>query len=159
LETISKAVQAGDDTIQDVGTRVLGEWMTADVAPALLEIATNPATDKYHVRALRGYLRVARQAVMSPSERLEMCRNALEIATRPDERNLVIDALKRSPSIESLELAASLINEEGSKDAAIEAVVSIGERLKNAARLAGSQALEAEPPAELEERVHALTAP
>ena len=37
LETIAGAVKNGDDELQDVGTRVLGEWMTADAAPVLLE--------------------------------------------------------------------------------------------------------------------------
>ncbi len=52
LQTIAAAVKTGDPELQDVGTQALGEWMTADAAPVLLEIAKSGAPDKYKV--LRG---------------------------------------------------------------------------------------------------------
>ena len=60
--------------------------MTADAAPVLLEITKGSAADKYRVRALRGYLRIARQQKMPDAERLAMFRQGLELAKRPEER-------------------------------------------------------------------------
>ena len=50
-----------DPATKDAATRVLGEWLNTDAAPALLEIAKNDPEKKYQIRALRGYIRIARQ--------------------------------------------------------------------------------------------------
>jgi len=164
LETITRAVKSGDEQMQDVGTRVLGEWMTADAAPVLLEITKDPSNKKYQVRALRGYLRIARQLKQLPDEqRIAMARQALEIAQRPEERELALDVLKRCPSAESIELASSLVGDKELGDRAVETAIFIGEKIKDkdpaAAKSAGQKALEASPPKELADRARALTAP
>ena len=37
--------------LQDTGTRLLGDWMTADAAPVLLDLVKNSHEDKYQLRA------------------------------------------------------------------------------------------------------------
>lgn len=164
LETISVAVKSGDEQLQDVGTRALGEWMTADAAPVLLEITKDPSSKKYQVRALRGYLRIARQLKQLPDEqRIAMAREALELAERVEERELALDVLKRCPSVESIELASSLVDDTEIRDSAVETAIFIGEKIKDkepvAAKAAGQKALETSPSKELADRARALTAP
>jgi HEAT repeat protein len=159
LQTIAEAAKSNDAELQDVATRVLGEWMTADAAGPLYDIA---ATDhRYKTRALRGYLRIARQLDIPDSERLDMCRKALAIAERDEERALALEAMKRCPSPESIKLATALVADAELRDRAVEAAVFIGEQIKDsdpaAARAAGQKALEASPPRELAERARALT--
>ena len=105
LETITAAVKGGDAPLYDAGTRVLGEWMTVDAAPALLDMATDPANKKFQVRALRGYLRLARQFPMPDEARAEMCKQALAAASRVEEQKLVMDIVARYPSYETLAIA------------------------------------------------------
>lgn len=163
LETIADVLKSGDEQLQDVGTKVLGEWMTADAAPVLLEVTSDPSAKKYHVRALRGYLRIARQLKIPDEDRIAMCRKALEIAQRPEERELALDALKRSPSKEAVELASSLLDDNEVRERAVETAIFIGEQIKEkdpaAAKAAGQKALEASPPKELAERARALVSP
>jgi hypothetical protein len=164
LETIAESVKNGDEQLQDVGTQVLGEWMTADAGPVLLEISKNPGNKKYQVRALRGYLRLARQLKQLPDEqRIAMAREALAIAQRQEERELALDVLKRCPSAESIELASSLVDDAELRDRAVEAAIFIGEKIKDkdpaAAKSAAEKALEASPPKELADRARALTSP
>lgn len=164
LETISEAVKNGDDNLKDVGTRVLGEWMTADAGPVLLEISQDPDSKKYQVRALRGYLRIARQLKQLPdSERIAMAREALKVAQRQEERELAIDVLERCPSAESIELATSLVDDEQLRPRAVQAAIFIGEKIKDkepaAAKAAAEKALKASPPQELADRAKALTSP
>ena len=164
LRTIAMAAKTGDDELQDAATRVLGQWMTADAAPVLLEITKDPSSKKYHVRALRGYLRIARQLKQLPDrERIAMAREALEIAQRPEERELALDVLKRCPSAEAVELASSLLDDAELRQRAVEAAVFIGEKIKEtdpaAAKTAGQKALEAAPSGELADRARALTSP
>ncbi len=102
LDAIAAAMKSGDPDLQDIGSRALGAWMSVDAAPVLLEIAKNTHDDKFQVRALRGYIRFARQFATSPRKRAEMCQTALDAATRPEERKLVLTVLGQHPSVEAL---------------------------------------------------------
>ena len=159
LDTVAEAAKSDNAELQDVGTRVLGEWMTADAAGPLYEIASSE--HKYKTRALRGYLRIARQLNLPDRERLAMCRKALAIAERPQERELALDAMKRSPSAEAVELASSLLDDREIRDRAVETAIFIGEAIKDtdpaAAKSAGEKALEAQPSGEFAKRARALT--
>jgi HEAT repeat protein len=158
LETIAAAAQGDDQELQDAGTRVLGEWMTADAAPHLYKIASSD--NAYKTRALRGYLRIARQLDIPDAQRLDMCRKALAIAERTDERSLALEAMKRCPSAESIKLATSLVDDAQLRQRAVETAIFIGERIKDtdpdAAAAAAEKALQASPPRELAERARAL---
>jgi HEAT repeat protein len=161
LRTIAAAAKTGEVPLQDAATRELGQWMTADAAPHLLEIAS--ADHKFKVRALRGYLRIARQLNMTDAQRLAMCRKALAVAERADERQLALEAMKRCESAEAVELASSLLSDEQLRDRAVEAAIFIGEKIKDkdpaAAKSAGEKALQAAPQGEFAERARALTSP
>jgi HEAT repeat protein len=159
LATIAAAAKSDDAQLQDAGTRVMGEWMTADAAEPLYEIASSD--HRYKTRALRGYLRIARQLDLPDDERLAMCRKALKIAERPDERKLALDALKRCASAEAIELASALIDDRELRQPAVETAIFIGEKIKStdpaAAKTAGEKALEADASGELADRARALT--
>lgn len=125
LETVVDAARGADDAICDAATRLLGQWSTADAAPAMLKLARTLTNDKYKVRALRGYVRIARQLDMTPGERVAVCRNTLAIAQRDDDRLLVLEVLRRYPTPEGLALAVSLLDDEALRQGACATVVSI----------------------------------
>jgi HEAT repeat protein len=115
--------------LQDVSSRLLGEWMTEDAAPVLLDLAKSAPEEKYQVRALRGYLRIARQFVMPDEQRLAMCRSALEVSPASAEKKLVLDVLKRYPNPDGLKLAIDLISDKELQEPAAVAVLEIGQKL------------------------------
>jgi HEAT repeat protein len=142
LEGVVAAASDSDDAVQDVATRVLGEWMSPDAAPKLLELARALDEEKYKIRALRGYIRIPRQFGLPEDERLAMCRNALEIAERDAERELVLDALTRIPSKETLDLVVSHLENAALRDAAGSAAVAIAEKLLQTERAAVGVAMQ-----------------
>jgi hypothetical protein len=99
------AAKSGNQSLADVSTRVLGKWMTADAAPVLLELATTDAAGPYRGRALKGYLRIARQFALPEPERAEMCRKALAAAKDPADRKAVVEILVRYPHPTTLVVA------------------------------------------------------
>lgn len=105
LNTIGAAAKSNDPQLQDVASRVLGEWMSVDAAPVLLDLSKTAPGEKYQVRAIRGYIRIARQFTLTEKERIEMCRLAFDAAKNPAEKRLVFEVLKRYPSVESLKIA------------------------------------------------------
>ena len=66
LETVRIAAKSNDPAVKDAATKVLGEWVNADAAAALLEIAKHDPDAKYQVRALRGYIRIAANCSFRP---------------------------------------------------------------------------------------------
>lgn len=105
LEIMAAAAQDATPEIQDAGSRLLGEWMSVDVGPVLLELAKTSTEDRYKTRALRGYIRLVRQFTMPEDQRAAMCRIALQVADRDAERKLILEVMQRNPSIDMLRVA------------------------------------------------------
>src|SRR4029079_3402586 len=103
LATVGAAANSSDTALQDVGSRLLGEWRTLDAAPVLLSVAKGGG--KYQIRALRGYIGIAQKFTMTEEQRAQMCTSALDLAKQPAERKLIFDVLKRYPNIEMLKVA------------------------------------------------------
>jgi HEAT repeat protein len=129
LEAIGDAAKSHDAALQDAATRALGGWMTVDAAPVLYDIAKMPSSYKYQSRALRGYIRLARQFTMPDDERVVMCENALRAARRNDDRKLVLEVLQRHPSAEALKLAVKSYEFPGLEDDARSASLVIVRKL------------------------------
>jgi hypothetical protein len=129
LETIAEVMKGGNPELQDVGSRVLGSWMSVDAGPVLLDLVKNSHDDKYQLRALRGYIRLARQFVMPPAQRAEMCQKALDAATRPEEQKLVLAVLARYPSVETLAVAIKAREKPAIKNDAQQAIAKMATKL------------------------------
>jgi HEAT repeat protein len=129
LATIGAAVKGGEEPLQDTGSRVLGEWMTLDAAPVLLDLAKTAPGEKYQIRALRGYLRLARQFAGSDERRAEMCRKALEASKRVAEQQLVLTVLERYPSPEGLNVAMAARQTPALKDEATRVALVLIQKL------------------------------
>jgi len=129
LKTVVAAAKSSDDAMQDAATRLLGKWLTADAAPAMLDLAKTLPAGKYQIRALRGYVRIARQLNMTPAERMTVCRNTLAIAKRSDDKGLVFEVVRRYPTGDGLNLAASLLVDKDLQQQACSTIVAIGGRV------------------------------
>lgn len=130
LKAVGAAAKDNAPELQDAGSRLLGEWMSVDAAPVLLDLAKNAPEGKYEIRALRGYIRLARQfATMPEKQRAEMCRTALATAKRDDEKKLVLEVLKRYPSIDTLRLAVEAAKTPSLKNDAAAASLAIAQKI------------------------------
>ncbi|QDT30605.1 HEAT repeat protein [Gimesia panareensis] len=128
LKTVVAAARSSNDDLQNTATDLLGKWVTIDVAPPLLELAQSLDNRKYKIRALRGYIRVARQLNMTPAERLEVCRNTLANAERNDEKKLVFEVLRRYPTPEAVNFTINLLKEKDLNIPASATIISWAER-------------------------------
>ena len=130
LETIGAAAKGSDAKLQDAATKALGKWMTVDAAPVLLELANSESGCKYPERALRGYIRLARQFSMSDDERARICEKALAAASRDQDRKLVLEALERHPSEDGLKIVVQAAKFPGLKDDVRQASLVIAQKVK-----------------------------
>ncbi len=129
LETIDLAMRSNAAEIHDAGSRVLGEWMSIDAAPVLLELSKSAADDKYRVRALRGYIRLARQFAMPDEQRAEMCQNAINTSSRLEEQKLALAVLERYPNQDTLKIANNATQVPALQEDAQRVVNAITEKL------------------------------
>jgi HEAT repeat protein len=129
LETIASSARSDDEELKDASSRLLGEWMTADAAPVLLDLTTAAKGEKYQNRAMRGYIRIARQFDLPLEQRLEMCRKAWGAARQPAEQKMVLDVLRRYPAPAGLDMAVTAHGTEGVKAEARQAAASIAQKL------------------------------
>jgi len=141
LGGVAEAAKSGSDDMQDAATRVLGGWMSPDAAPVLLDLAKT-GNDKYKIRCLRGYIRIVRQFGLPDDQRLAMCRQAMDVATRDDERRLVLDASTRVLSPAAMNMIVPHLDDPGLKEAASTAAVAIAEKIVNDQPEAVAKAME-----------------
>jgi HEAT repeat protein len=106
LQAVGARAKDADPEIKEAASRLLGRWPTADAAPVLLDLAKTAAEEKYRLRALRGYLRIARQFDLPDAQRIEMCREAIAVAARDDEKKMAVEVLGIHPSLGMLRIAA-----------------------------------------------------
>jgi hypothetical protein len=131
LEALGAAAKSTDPQLQDTASRSLGEWMNVDAGPVLLDLAKTVTEDKYKVRALRGYIRLARQFAASDRDRLEMCRKAFDASTRTAEQKLVLEVLGRIPNIEALRMAVKATEVPELKEDGARVALAISQKLGN----------------------------
>lgn len=105
--------------------------MTADASPLLLEIATVEPGGTFKARALREYLRIARQFVLSDEERAAMCRKALAAVSTDEGRKTVLEIVVRYPSNGTLAVAEEAAKPPGLEAAGKKAVRTIKAKLQS----------------------------
>ncbi|MCA9012017.1 MAG: HEAT repeat domain-containing protein [Planctomycetaceae bacterium] len=130
LVAMEAAAKSNDPQLQDISSRLLGEWMTDDAAPVLLNLAKMP-NNPYNIRALRGYIRIARQFVLPEEQRVKMCQTAFDAANQAAEKKLVMDVLKRYPGKDTLKQAISAMQVPEIKEEATQATLVIAQKLGN----------------------------
>jgi len=106
LAALDAAARSDELPLQDASTRLLGNWMTPDAGPALLELAKTLPAGKFQSRAFRGYLRILRQFTPTDADRSRMGELAFAAARSDDDRKAVLDAVRRTPTLEMLRLVA-----------------------------------------------------
>ncbi len=131
LASIEQAMDDPDAAVREAALRGLCNWPDDQVADRLLELARTGQSESQRTRALRGYARViARRGPQQPQQVADGLRQALELATRLEDRRLILSRLTAARCIESLNLALSLVADPQLAADALDATVSLAEGMK-----------------------------
>jgi len=128
LDTLASATKSGEERLLDTSSRLLGKWNELKAAPVLLELASSAENNRYKVRALRGYLGLARKFA-DGKQRAEMCQQAIDLAIRPNEQKLALDVLTLRPSAAGLSVAIGAQKLPGIEQEARAAALAIAAKL------------------------------
>ncbi len=129
LQAVSADARSDNEDLQDAATQALGQWISPDAAPVLIDLARTLHSDKFKTRALRGYIRIVRQMGIPADRKAAMCEEALQAAQRDEERKLIVKALANVPSARSLSLVAGQLASPALKDESIAATIAIAEKI------------------------------
>ncbi|GAF82372.1 unnamed protein product, partial [marine sediment metagenome] len=150
LETVAAAARSDNKELRDAAFRVLGKWKSVDAAPILLDLHNNVDDKRFKIRAIRAYIRIARQFDMPAERRAAMCRTALKTAARDADKRLVLEVLLRYPSNEMQAIALEAAKTPALKDEAMLVVIGMAGKGINRAELGKALAQAGHKPVKLE---------
>ena len=131
LPHLRTAFKDQDAQIRDAAIRALADWPGPAAREDVLEIAKSSQDLTHQVLALRGFIRmVGLEKYQSPQAAVRTLKTALDLASRPDEKKLILGGLPDFPCPEALALAESLLTVEGVREEAQAAVTKIKEVLQ-----------------------------
>jgi HEAT repeat protein len=126
LEVIQDALKLGKPEVQDAAVRALSNWPNADVADQLAAIAETSANESHRVWALRAYVRVVTADRSRPGRQtLAMLTRAMDLATRDDERRLILGRAAAARVVETLRWVVPYLDRDSLRRDASRAVVEL----------------------------------
>jgi HEAT repeat protein len=130
LALVRSAVTSPNADVQSAAVRALSNWSSVDAAPALLELARSAQNPSDRMVSLRGYLGMAAQGdQQTEAQRLALCRQAVDLVQKPEEKKMLLAALGSMSSPEAVQLIVPYVRDEAVKEEAANAVVGISEKL------------------------------
>lgn len=134
VDKVTEIALGTNPALADKATQVLGEWDSPDtmdeIAASLLKVAKNSREERFRIRGIRGYIRLARQFSYPEDKRIAMIRTAFDTATRPVDKKLIFEIFARYPSPKMLEAAVEYAKEREFREDAFTAAVAVGKKLQ-----------------------------
>jgi HEAT repeat protein len=131
LAAVRTAVADADPKIKEAAVRALSDWPDTAAAPDLLVIAKTDTKGTLPVLALRGYVRLAGLPEQAPAQKILMCREALAVAKRPEEKRAVLAVLGEVNTAESLKMISPMLDDGTVKEEAAQASTKVAKALGN----------------------------
>jgi HEAT repeat protein len=118
--------------IKDAAVRALADWPGLSPKYDLLQITRNTGDSTHKILALRAYIRmIERDKYQSPEGAVQSLKTALGLASRPEEKKLVLGVLPVFACKEALILAESLLEDETVQDEARAAIEQIQKNIRS----------------------------
>lgn len=113
LATVKKALGSSNKELRTCGVRSLAAWRNESPANDLLALAKSADKKNERMLALRGYIRIAGMDTVNLTEdqRAEMCKTADGLATRADEKKLIIGSLQKTHTVTALTLINTYLDD------------------------------------------------
>ena len=128
LNEIVARLKDDDKSVSTAALRVLAGWSDRGAVPHLKKLAGDVKNLRNHILAMQGLVRLAGPGKDRPAD-LTTLSEAMKLATRKEEKVLVLGALCAIPTLESLSLAVSSLESPAIVEDAGFAAVMIAEKI------------------------------
>ncbi len=130
LAAVHSAMESPDQAVRDAGYRALANWPDAKVAEELIELARTSEVEAYRIWALRAYARVAAlPSDRPPQKTFEMLDGAVKLASRLEDKELIISRLAAVRVPDALAKLLSFVDDSQLQRAAVPAVFELAKGL------------------------------
>jgi len=130
LEAVKPFLSSTTPDLKKAAVRALSEWVDQAPMNDVLDIAKNSAEDNLKIMALRGYIRLAGLKKDKPAkEKLAWYSQALELASRPDEKRNALGGVSEIHNLDALKLVEKYITDDKVKNEALSAYAKIAEKI------------------------------
>jgi HEAT repeat protein len=129
LEAVRAEVNSSNELVREVAIRALSGWKTADAAPHLLALAKESQIPSQKAATLRGYINLVLDESLSIGKKLEMCKQAIALIQRNEEKKLLLGVLGTVPATEALSMAMNYVDDSLVRNEACFAVVAICDKI------------------------------
>ena len=141
LTTVRAALaEAGD--VHKAAVRVLAGWKDASPMADLRKVAKDEGDATLKIIALRGFIDMIGAATLTPAEKVQAYRDAMELATGPAEKNMILAGVAKIASLESLNVIATCLADGTLKGDAYLAYEEVAESLIGSQPAAAKEALQ-----------------
>lgn len=130
MDALRAAVKDTNAEISDTAIRAMISANDQALAADLLALAKDAPRPNQKILALRGYITLAGDKSLRDPEKLKRLTAALPLATRPDEKRLVLSALGAIPSAAALKVVEPHLADPDLSQEACIAAVNIAKKLK-----------------------------
>jgi HEAT repeat protein len=131
LSAIVARLKDSDQSVRDEAVRVLSSWKDRNAIVHLKQMARDVKNMRNHILAMRGLVRLASPGKNLPAD-LSTLNQALQLATRKEEKILVLGTLGTIPKLESLSLVIPCLDHAELVEDACFVAVLIAEKMKEA---------------------------
>jgi len=130
LPTLRRALSDADMEIRYAAITGLGRWPTAEPLPDLLRVAGDKGSENCQVRAVGAYIDLVGSLASTPPEEKVRCyKTVMDLAPNASAKKRVFGALANVKTLESMQLAASHVQDQQVKEEAALAAVTIAEAI------------------------------
>jgi HEAT repeat protein len=133
LDTVRAAVKDSDEKVQEAAIRALADWTDDGALPDLKNLSTTAPKDNLKIIALRGYVRLVASPVnvkKSGGKTAKTLGEAMQLATRPDEKKMILGAIGGIADLAALQIAEKCIADDTLKNEAQLACIKIAQSFK-----------------------------
>ncbi|MEI7899267.1 MAG: HEAT repeat domain-containing protein [bacterium] len=138
LDVVKKAMKSGNKELYGSAVRSLAAWCNESAAGELLDASKSAPKENERILALRGYIRIAgmEHAALNAAQRTEMFKKAAELATRPDEKKLIISGLRGVRTGDTLSMVSKYLDDPALRDEAEQSAADMAWNLRKDAAVA-----------------------
>jgi HEAT repeat protein len=123
---IVAAFQSQDPALRDAAVRALCNWPDASVADDLLKIVQSGDQEPHRTAALRGFIRVVSTPGTPDAQRLAQLQRAMPLASRDEERNLVLSRASAVRTVDTLRFLLPYLDQSALAEQACKSVAELG---------------------------------
>jgi len=111
LLKVAEEINNEDPKVQTVAVYTIANWPDFNATKELLNICRTTEEKKYLYLALQGYIRLVKEAELTPDEKYAKIKETFALVVETEEKNLILSGLESIKTLDAMKQAALFLDE------------------------------------------------